>query len=97
MFLFNLMNELRFIQSDGHNNFLKAVEWHGIYRKICVVFCVECKDILVIFKIKMKKYNYEVGVLSSFSLKRYLSSISNYHLIIPSIFFYKWTRESTYP
>jgi len=30
MFLFNLMNELRFTHCEGHINFLKAVEWTGI-------------------------------------------------------------------
>lgn len=30
MFLFNLMNELRFTHSEGHSNFLKAVEWTGV-------------------------------------------------------------------
>lgn len=29
VFLFNLMNELRFTHGQDHNNFLKDVEWTG--------------------------------------------------------------------
>lgn len=30
MFLFNLMNELRFIHGEEQNNFLKAKEWTDV-------------------------------------------------------------------
>lgn len=44
-----LMNYLKFIHSEGHKNFWKAVEWTGIeeHRRIHVVFCIQGKDILL--------------------------------------------------
>lgn len=63
MFLFNLMNELRFIRCESHSNFLKTVEWTGVeeYVEESLWFPVSSAKVSCYIQNKDENYNYEVG------------------------------------
>lgn len=89
MFLFNLMNELRFIHGEEQKNFLKAMEWTDIEENMeesMDFFLIKFKDILLYSKQRWKNMLMKLGFFL-FCLKKIPSIPFHLHLIIPSIDF----------